>query len=59
VLLLGSLKETALLDLEKPEMQSFPLEATVSPVELSINSAISLLLNLGGRITRKEHVVFR
>jgi hypothetical protein len=27
-------------------MQSFPWEARVTPVELSINSAVSLLLNL-------------
>jgi hypothetical protein len=30
----------------KLEMQSFPWEARVTPVELSIDSAVSLLLNL-------------
>ncbi len=30
----------------KLEMQSFPLEARVTPVELSIDSAVSLLQNL-------------
>ncbi len=45
MLLVGRLGETALLDL-KIWRQSFPLEARVTPVELSIDSAISLLINL-------------
>jgi hypothetical protein len=45
VLLVGSLGEAALLDLGIWR-QSFLWEARVTPVELSINSAINPLLNL-------------
>ncbi len=43
---MGSLGETELLDLEILERQSFPEEARVTPVELLVDSAISLLINL-------------
>jgi hypothetical protein len=46
VLLVGSLGETALLDLEILEMQSLPYRARVTLVELLIDSAIILLNNL-------------
>jgi hypothetical protein len=45
VLLVGSLGRTELLGLGILR-QSFPYEARVAPVELSIDSAIGLLLNL-------------
>jgi hypothetical protein len=45
VLLVGSLEKTELLGLEIFG-QSFPKEARVIPVELSIHSAVGLLANL-------------
>ncbi len=55
----GSLEETALLDLENWRCRVSSRRQGSPSVELSINSATSLLLNLGGSTTRKEHAVFR
>jgi hypothetical protein len=59
VLLLKESQRDSTADLKKLEMLSFPQEARVTLVKLSIDSAVSLLLNLGGSTTRKEHAVFR
>ncbi len=55
----GSLEETALLDLENQRCRVSLWRQGSPSVELSIDSAVSLLLNLGGSMTRKEHAVFR
>jgi hypothetical protein len=44
---IGSLKETALLDLENQRCRVSPRRQGSPSVELSIKSAVSLLLNLG------------
>ncbi len=51
--------ETVLLDLGIFGDVEFPLEARVTPVELSINSAISHFAQPRGSTTRKEHAAFR
>ncbi len=55
----GSLEETALLDLVNWRCRVSPRRQGSPSVELLIDSAVSLLLNLGGSTTRKEHAVFR
>jgi hypothetical protein len=48
-----------MLDLENRRCRVSPRRQGSPSVELSIDNAVSLLLNLGGSTTRKEHVVFR